>query len=442
MRIKQIIIIIILLFFSFKYIYGQNQKLDSLWTEYNKAMHDTSRIKLLNEEIGLIYRNTNQDSALICYKKAITIADNADPTQTDSTFSILKSNSIIYIGIIYYFKGAYDKAVEYYIQALEIRENLGNKAGIAKCYNNIGVVHWRQGNYDKAIEYYNQALKIYKELDYKIGISGSYNNIGVIHNNMKNYNKAVEYFLKALKIHKETDDKKGISRCYLNIGFANHKQGNYNTAKEYYQKSLKIDEELCDKYGMAIVFNNIASTHTALYDSATYLGIKARTACLDSAIIYSDKAYNLAVEIGYVRIQNEAASNLQKAYTKLGRYKKAIKYAEIFITTKDSMFSEEKTKALAEMETKYESEKNQLMIEKMEKQKESDNKTILAQQAENKKQQIIIISIIGGLIMVLVFLIILLRMYRQKQKANYLLAVQNIEINKQKDEIQYLHLLF
>ena len=65
------------------------------------------------------------------------------------------------------------------------------------------------------------------------------------------------------------------------------------------------------------------------------------------------------------------------------------------------------------MTTKYEAEKKQLQIEKMEQQKELDNKTIEAQQAENRKQQIIIFSTIGGFIIVLGFSIIILRMFRQ-----------------------------
>jgi len=117
-------------------------------------------------------------------------------------------------------------------------------------------------------------------------------------------------------------------------------------------------------------------------------------------------------------------------------FEEAIKYAEIYISTQDSMFSEEKTNALAEMEAKFESEKKQLEIDKMQKQKELDNKTMEAQQAENRKQQIIIFSAIGGFIIVLVFSVILLRMFRQKRKANILLAKQNKEIMQQKEEIE------
>ena len=72
----------------------------------------------------------------------------------------------------------------------------------------------------------------------------------------------------------------------------------------------------------------------------------------------------------------------------------------------------------------------------MEKQKELDNKTIEAQKAENRKQQIIIFSSVAGLIIVLVFSFIILNMFRQKRRANILLAKQKEEISVQKDKIE------
>jgi serine phosphatase RsbU (regulator of sigma subunit) len=156
---------------------------------------------------------------------------------------------------------------------------------------------------------------------------------------------------------------------------------------------------------------------------------------LKKAIEYGTKAIALGKEIKAMPMENEAAMNLMQAYKKLGNFKKSVEYAELYINTKDSMFSDEKTKALVEMGAKYEAEKKQLQLEKMQKQKELDRKTIEAQTAENRKQQIVILSTIVGLLIVFIFSIILFRMFRQKRRANILLAKQNTEIRHQKEEI-------
>ena len=400
--------------------------LDSLFTAFKQAKHDTTRIKTyLN--IGDIFEHQIPDTALYFYNKALELSQKTKNNK-------LTAKSLRYIGIVHQSQGSYDKAIEYYLKSLKIYEELGDKKGMSKSYNNIGLVHKNQGLYDKAIEYFLESLKINKEMGNKKLVSSNYNNIGVVHDYQGSYDKAIEYYLKSLKINEELGDKKGMSNSYGNIGNVHKKQGLYDKAIEYYLKSLKIYEETGDKYGIALVYGNIASLHITLADS-TALSERQRNNYMNKAVEYGNKAYNLALEIDAVPMQNDVAVILQKAYTKLGRYKEAIKYAEIFIATQDSMFSEEKTKALAEMGAKYETEKKQLQIEKMENQKELDNKTIEVQKAENRKQLIIIISAIAGFLIVLIFSIILLRMFSQKRKANILLAEQKAEIEEKNRDI-------
>lgn len=499
----------------------QNQ-LDSLCNVYKNAKHDTTRIELLID-IGDLFEYDIPDSAIYYYQRAVDMAESnlgiqkprsASVNLVEYKISSLKSLGLRYIGIILANKGDYDKAIENYLNSLNIEKELGDKKGISACYNNIGnvyknqglydkaienynnaliifselddknkmaichmnigLVHYNQGNYDKAIEYYMKALKIFEEIGDKKGMSLSYSNIGNVHTDQGLYDKAEEYYLKALVILQELGNKYGIANCYNNIGGAHFDQKNYDKAEEYYLKALEIFNELGDKRGMSICYNNLGNIHSdqELYDKAVEYYIKASKidnelddkkgmavgycniaslhirlssgeeheraasiAHLDSAILFGNKAYNLALEIDALPLQNDAAAQLQKAYTKLGKYKEAIKYAEIYITTQDSMFNEEKTKSLAEMQTKYETEKKELEIEKMAKQKELDNKTIEAQQAENRKQFIIILASVIGFIVVLVFSIVLLRMFRQKRKDNILLADQKAEIEEKNKDI-------
>ncbi len=393
-----------------------------------KEIGDRNGISASYNNIGIVYENQgNYDKAIEYYLRSLKIREEiVDRNGISASYGN--------IGNVHWCQGNYDNAIEYYLKALKIFEEIGNKNGIFACYGNIGVIHKNQGNYDKAIEYFLKSLKITEEIGDKNGMSNCYNNIGVIYNVQGNNDKAIEYYLKSLKIVDELGDKKGMSNRYCNIGIVHMGQGNYDKAIEYFLKSLKITEEIGDKNGTAISYGNIANLQIMLADS-TALSERQRSNYLNKAVEYGNKAYNLALEIDAVPQQNNAAAYLQKAYTKLGRYKEAIKYAEIYITTQDSMFSEEKTKALAEMGTKYETEKKQLQIEKMGKQKELDNKTIEVQKAENRKQLIIIISAIIGFIIVLVFSIILLRMFSQKRKANILLAEQKAEIEEKNRDI-------
>ncbi len=415
------------------------------------------------------------DTAGVILDKAFHIySEIARDRKFEKKSQIGMASCYSYFGIINSDKGRYESALEYYFKSFKIFEKLDDKKKMASCYGNIGNIYRVTSQYDKAIEYFIKTLKIYEAADYKNGISGCYNNIGIIQEELNNFDKAIDYYLKALKLKEEIGDKKGMSQCYSNlcISYKHLKnydkakeycykalkigeelgnkediaacygnlgnicttQKNYDKAIEYYLKSLKIDEELGDINSLSLVYGNISLLHLTIADSMSN-SIAEKQNHYKEAINYGLKAIKLAQEIKATLRINEAASHLKDAYKGIGNTSKALAYAEIYIATRDSMFSEEKTKALTEMETKYQSEKKQLEIEKMAKQKELDKQTIVAKTAENRKQRILIISFVAGFILIFIFSILLYRLFLQKKKANILLAQQNTEIFQQKEEI-------
>jgi len=427
-------------------------KLDSLMTLYNQAQNDTTRIILLNDEIGYLYESINLDSAIYYYNLAVNLADkNLDKFTTETKQSYeyyiylsLKSKSLGYLGNVNELKDVYDIALEYYLKALELNEILVSckdpnlimlgKQGISKCYGNIGNMQLYQKNYDNAIEYLLKAITIFEDIDDKRGAATCFVNIGKAYFQKDDYDNTLNCVNKASKIFEEIGDKRGLSACYINLGSVQHMNRNYKQAITNYLKSLEIKEELDDKRGMAIINGNISVLYSDIADSLKSNKPKWKSN-LDSALVYGLKAMEIANEIGSISAMNSAANKIKDIYIKKSDYQKAIEYFEIFIATQDSMFNEDKTNALVEMSTKYESEKKQLEIDKMQNQKELDNKTIEAQQAENRKQFIIIMSSILGFIIVLVFSIILLRMFRHKRKANILLSEQKAEIEEKNRDI-------
>lgn len=520
-------ILFILIIFSFFSLFADNDSnssmADSLWQVYKKVNNDTTRIKLLNDEIATLYKTVNPDSAIIIYQKAIDIADKNlnQKSASSKVFNLLKASSLRYIGNVYINNANYEKAMDYYLKALKLNQQIKNQKGISSCLTNIGIVNSYQGFYDIALEYYNKALKINEASGDKNELSLSYVNIGLLYDDKGQFDKAVEYYLKALKIDEESDNKKrmstgynnigvlyrnqgsfekaleyqtkalkintelndekaisksysnigniyyslldfdkaldfylkalkineelndiyGLSASYTNIGNVYWAKGEYNKVVSYYLKALNIKEELDDKSGVILLYLNLANLQISLSDSAA-LSENQRISYINQSIDYGTKSYNLAKEINTIPLINSAAESLMASYKKAGNYKKSLEFAEIFIATTDSMFSEEKTKSLAEMGEKYESEKRELTIQKLEKEKELQTETIARKNAESKKQRILIFSFLAGFIIILIFSVFLYRLFIQKKKANIIIANKNesleiafAEINTQKEEI-------
>ena len=85
--------------------------------------------------------------------------------------------------------------------------------------------------------------------------------------------------------------------------------------------------------------------------------------------------------------ENAAAEALMYAYYNKGSYKQAYAFAELFIATKDSMYREEKTNAILEIETRYETEKKQQQLELQESQLIAKDATIKQQKTFKQLNQ-------------------------------------------------------
>lgn len=452
-----------------------NAQLDSLKHNLIAAKSDTLRVNL-HLALGDYYSKTQSDTALSHYILALEHLDRVPPKKREGRYSVLKANALRSMGTLFRSQGRYGEAIEAFERAIVEDKSTGNSVGLSLTYNRLGNVYANQGEYDRAIEYYLLALRIHEGLDdlikvsdcysnigvmyqnkklypealdhftrsleifessftatdsaqiisYKTGLSFRYNNIGVVYWYMDDYDRAIEYYYKSLALKEEVGDKGAAAQTLNNIAIVYCNRGNFALGIEYFQKSLDVKQELGDRRGMAMVNGNISNLYVMLADSAATH--KERIVHLRNAIKFGEISHQLAVEIGSKSAENEAATYLQSAYRMLGDLSKALYYADIVIATQSDIFSSARAEALAQLTTRYETEKKQLQIERMGKEKELDEQII-------NRQRTVIYAGVYGLLLAGLFLVVLFRLYRQKHRANVMLALKNEEINQQKEEI-------
>ena len=162
------------------------------------------------------------------------------------------------IGIIYKEQGDYSKALEYFFDALKIHDELNSKNDLAATLGNIGNVYMKQGVasteasakvelLNKALEYYLKALKMNEELGRKNGIAINLGNIGLVYMDQLDYPKALEYYFKALDMAEELGDKNGVARHLGNIGTLYTEIGEFEKAENSLQKALNLSKEISAK---------------------------------------------------------------------------------------------------------------------------------------------------------------------------------------------------
>ncbi|MBI5218687.1 MAG: tetratricopeptide repeat protein [Bacteroidia bacterium] len=450
---------------------------------YNVSFYDTVKaiqyakqgIKLAREirykkglamcfsSMGVICKNMGKfDLSIEHHQQALYIYEELDDKKGSG-------KSYIHLGTAYSEQGNYPKALENYQKALAVYQQLKDKTGIAKCYNVIGMVFKDQGNYTKAIEYYMMALKIREETGDKKGVMSCYSNIGQIHNKQRNYIKAIEYFELSLKLAQELKDQKSAASCYNNLGNVYMKmegeeivkkdtvkaKQSQNKAIEYFNKAIDILEAAKDKKGIAICFNNIGSIYKDQrnYNKGLEYFLKAlgkfeelaakeeiSVVCANIAdlnnkmkkynegIKYGEKSLYIARETGSWENQRFAYEKLSDSYKGLENFKEAMKNYELCTKYNDSIFDKEKNKQYEEMESKYQNEKKKKEIELL-------NKNKALQQTEIKQQKTQKYAFIGGFLLMLVLAVVIFKSYRDKRKANILLAEQKKEIEEKNEEL-------
>jgi len=181
----------------------------------------------------------------------------------------------------------------------------------------------------------------------------------------------------------------GISYDYLH---------DYENTLKYHLLAYPIREKLNDDFGMITTCNNIASTYLTLKNA-------------DKALEYISKSYEIAKKLNSKRKLKSVYFLTSQVYQEKQDYKKSLEYYKKFNMIKDSIFTEESARSMAEMQTKYETEKKeQELLLKSEEAKNQRNR--------NKIQLFLFIGLVLSISFISIFLFY---RFKQRQKAKLLL---------------------
>ena len=120
LRMRKLYLFIVLVM-AVKQSFSQNKKTDSLWAVYNnKNQTDTNRLKaIFTIARGYVYNNP--DTAIILAEQELGLAQQSQQKKYEA-------NAFNIIGASYMGKGSYPKALEYYLKALKVYEEIKERA--------------------------------------------------------------------------------------------------------------------------------------------------------------------------------------------------------------------------------------------------------------------------------------------------------------------------
>jgi tetratricopeptide (TPR) repeat protein len=398
--------------------------------------HDKGIMQKVRISEGLVYHQlgvfnhlkSDYFMALQNYQKAMEIWTAiellhffGEPEKFKSQILYRKAKTTGNLGITKWAQGDYPKALDFFIKALKISEEEGNKTMVAQWLGNIGIIYYEQQNYAKALEFYFRAMKISEDLNDQEGISTQQSKIGVVYKDQKNYQLALDYFFKALKITTEIGDYDGTAILLGNIGAAY--VGLYDLSKgmEYYIQALKMDEEVGNKNGILRHLRNIGMVYT----------IQKK---FHEAEICLLEALAMAKDIGSLGEIRDAHLFLSDMYSEKKNYEKALEHYKEFSLLTDSLFNDEKEKELTRHEMTYDFEKKEAAL------KAEQVKKSLLEVADKERQEVFFWLVCAVAIAIALIAILVFRALSITRRQKNIIETQKEMVEeKQKEVLASIH---
>ncbi len=346
----------------------------------SKRINFIKGINSCTRQIGIYYLNTsNYDSAIFYFNIALKIARiNND--------SIRLGPSYENVGTAYAYKGELDSAHYYTNLALVVYNKYQDFKGAGTAYQWSGNIYKLQGDMPKALNCYFLALDSWAKQPDTSSYGYAYANISSVYRTNQQFDEALRFGLKAVEFNKGMHNARGTGLSLYRLSLVYVAMDDYENARIHLESAITIFEEIKDKAFIGHCNNQIGFCNLTIGD-------------FDQAIINFEKALQIGNEIGDAGLRYSATGYLGSLYRGMGEYitaseflKEAINLAEqnddvhsklqflgelmlvharlnnldsvdryffIYDSLKNAVYNAENQDAIAEMRTKYETDKKE-----------------------------------------------------------------------------------
>jgi signal transduction histidine kinase/DNA-binding response OmpR family regulator len=378
--------------------YTQQQYLDSLRNLFRTEKDPHKKIDAFyeiatdrafdNPEAGMAYADSIEDMARKSgYKKGIAMAfhlrgfAHEDKGEYEQAMDLFRQELEIFlelkdlkeqataltnIGSTWSSLGRLDSAVTYYLKAMTIDEMRGDSFGVSLHHNNIGSIYSDDGVFDKALEHFEKALAMRQAMKLERKYAQCYSYLATLYGRMKQFDKAeacgktgIEYALK-------------FNNLSLAGIIANTLGSNYNDQQKYVEALPWLEKTV--EYWRPLK-NEVYDTYAYYNLAEAYAGLGNASKALE----YADKGFEIVKRLN-LDFQYELYYKVYaQIYEVKGDLPKAFDWYKKYVAVADSIFRQDNTKKVAQMEAQYEVQKKeaQLAKQQLEIEKQSGQKRII-----------------------------------------------------------------
>jgi len=312
----------------------------------------------------------------------------------------------------------YPNALNHYLLQLNAAQRLKNYKqqvnayqGMSWIYKTTGEAYNSPTDLAKAVENLNKALAVTREQHLEKEEAVVLDGLAIQYDIAKQHNLAITTFKQSLAIKQRLKLGRSEMISHMNMGISYKKNREFDSALAEYQKAAAITDSF-----------KLVNERSYLMDNLAYLYFEMND--LAQSEKYAVGAAKMAKDLGERALSIDVYELLTKLYAKQNKYEDAYKASAELMSLKDSVFNQDKSAQLKDLQEKYETD--------------IKDKQITNQQSQidyNKKLNVTLA--IGGACAVLIALVIYFNL-RKTARLNRLVSAQRDELDKQSKSLSLM----
>ncbi|SHN45794.1 histidine kinase dimerization/phosphoacceptor domain -containing protein [Chitinophaga sp. CF418] len=404
------------------------------------------------------YSENELTQKIACYELAI-------PLYKMAANKLKQAMALQMLGDCYNHQGVLPPALSASEKALAVYKEI-QYPSLQGIYDLLGNVNSQMGNYEIALMNGFMAVRTAeKQQDTSLTLCTIYNRLGLTFYHLADYIQALTYFKKSLGVARKWNDTTSILTLLPNVASTLQRL-------ERPEEAIHILEDMEKRYHITsdedkvTLSAGLATSYTSLgrYEEA-YVRVK-KLKCLSRKFgafhymqdgIYAAminyflaikdyqnvKLYGKNYEVyckkgGYAPELLNDYRSLFRADSALGNYPDAIVYYQQYKLLQDSLYGEEKTREIAQLQMQYDMERKDQDLLMKEQSIQLLTRKGLLQKSDLQRARLEGNVIIGGTLMLVILLVLGYNRYQLKQNINRQLHLQQREIREQHNSLHVL----
>ncbi len=262
-------------------------------------------------------------------------------------------------------EGQLDEAMELYLQALQMAETEGKGKEVASIFYSIALIHHFQNNNEKSREYLEKSMDKARAIKDSSRIARCFLLSGVLEYHSGDMEACIPLFQQSADIFRAIGKYASAADAIAKVGNIYETQGRYVEATPLFEQSHKAASQAQDTLKLLTATINLSGNAYNLHD-------------YPKALEYLNIARELAVGLERDFEYQELLKLESYIYEGMGELKKSNEILWKYVEHHDSMLNVDRTRQIAALETKYETEKKEATIQLQKKQLSLQHSRLLA----------------------------------------------------------------